>query len=86
LLPNNISTSDFDKIDFDAEVKIKLLNQNLVEQYWNSANRIIEAKKKRVQLYDNDLKLTLLLVLVISCYLGCLILISQFNHLLSNII
>lgn len=73
LLPNNILTIDFDRTDFSDEVKEKLLYKNLVEQYWNSTNRIIEAKKGRVKLYDKSLKLTLVSILLISCYLGYLI-------------
>lgn len=70
--PNQILTRDFDK-DWDDEKKEKLLYKNLVEQYWNATNRMIEANEKRIHRYDISLTLTMITVLISSLYLGYLI-------------
>lgn len=69
MLPNHILTKDFDK-DWDDEKKEKLLYKNLVEQYWNAANRMEDANKKRIHSYGASLKLTMIIIVASTLYLG----------------
>lgn len=71
--PINILTADFDRAEFNEDIKLKLTYKNLIEQYWKSCNKMQIINADRVLLYDISLCLSILVILSASCYLGSII-------------
>ncbi len=70
--PDEILTKNFDDKNYSIEDKKRLVYLNIIKQYGFKVNEMSFLNAKRVILYDIFLIYTILVIIIIACYVGAI--------------